>query len=116
MKTLLYGDALSPGNFGRIELRLADKIGKLAEDERRAMLTKVRAGEHLEVDFSARAYYQSAGSNRNFIRVKSSHSRVSRSCVTTGRRASRTVAGQFSRASFSKPMTRRERLKCPSAL
>lgn len=55
---------------GVIELRANG--AKLADADRKAMLERLRAGEHVELDFDARTFIQRATPNRNFVRFKPS--------------------------------------------
>lgn len=45
---------------------------KLSETDRREMLARIRAGEHVEISFATRGFYQGPQPNRNNIRIKNS--------------------------------------------
>jgi hypothetical protein len=69
---VLPGPTLEIGEAA-IEVLLADGGRKgLTEADRRDLLMRVRAGEHVELSFRARTYVQSEASNRNFVRFKES--------------------------------------------
>lgn len=56
-----------------LEVLLADGERKrITDSERRALLGRVRAGEHVEIAFRARSYAQSDKPNRNHVRFKPS--------------------------------------------
>lgn len=55
---------------GVIELRSGGQ--KIAADDRKALLERVRAGEHVELEFDARTFIQRETPNRNFVRFKAS--------------------------------------------
>lgn len=53
-----------------VELRAGG--AKLADADRKALLERVRGGEHVELEFEARTYIQRETPNRNFVRFKPS--------------------------------------------
>lgn len=70
---LFRADAPVAGELALEVLLAGGERKKLSDAERRDLLARVRAGEHVELSFTARTFVQTEGkANRNFIRFKPS--------------------------------------------
>lgn len=70
-RIMFRGVALSIDSDAVLEVLLAGGERKrLGDADRRALLERVRAGEHVELEFSARTFVQGKEPNRNYLRFK----------------------------------------------
>lgn len=74
MTTSLWS-ALSEHNFAGAEVPTSlrtVRVGgaEIAENERKELIERVRAGEHVELEFEATTFIQSESPNRNFVRFR----------------------------------------------